>query len=171
MAAAQTSPGPESIQRRHLRLRRLLLFDLRRREREHQLLAVEADLHVAAVLEGAEEDLVGELASDLVLDQTRERAGAELRVVTLVGEVRARGLGDGESRLAVGEAIAELADELVDDAAHHRRIEGLEHDARVETVAELGAEDVLVGLVVVARDAAIAEADPHLCELPRADVA
>ena len=51
------------------------------------------------------------------------------------------------------------------------RIERLELHARVEPVAELRAEHVLVGLVVVARLAALAEADARLRQIPRADVA
>ena len=64
--------------------------------------------------------------------------------------------------LALGELHLELVDELVDDAAHDRGSSGANWIARVEPVAELGAEHVLEGLVVVADVAALAEADARL---------
>ena len=44
------------------------------------------DLDLAAVLEPAEEHLVGERALHVLLDQPRQRARAEGRVVAVLGE-------------------------------------------------------------------------------------
>ncbi len=49
-------------------------------------LPVDDDLHRAAVLELAEQQLVGERLLDVLLDDARQRPGAELLVVALLGE-------------------------------------------------------------------------------------
>ena len=55
---------------------------------ERQLLAVEADRHRAAVLEPAEQDLVGQRIAHLGLDHARQRPRAVDRVVALLARAR-----------------------------------------------------------------------------------
>jgi hypothetical protein len=100
-----------------------------------------ADRHRAAVLEPAEQDLVGQRVAHLGLDDARERPRAVDRVVALLGQPRAR-LGLERDRHApLGELRLELQDELLDDRLHHLRRQRVERDDGVEAVAELGAED------------------------------
>ena len=70
-----------------------------------------------------------------------------------------------------GELPVELAQELPHDARHHLGRQRRELHARVEAVAELGAEHVLVLALGVARGAAVAEAHRALLHVARAHVA
>src|SRR5581483_11599064 len=117
---------------------------------EDETVVLLVDLDLAAGLELAEEDLVGERPLDLVLDQPRHRARAEDRVVALARQPLARARRDRERDALLGELIVHFLDELVDDVENHLEAQRIEGDDRVEAVAELGAEGLLDRLLALA---------------------
>src|SRR5262249_62174925 len=73
-----------------------------------------------AVLERTEQNLISESIAHFLLDDARERAGAELRIVALRRQPGAR-LGQQRDRdVALGELSLELQDELLDDRFRRR---------------------------------------------------
>src|SRR5690242_9980560 len=99
---------------------------------EGQGVPIVADGGGAAVLQLAEQDLVGEPVADLRLNHARERPGAVDGIVSLAREVLPRVRQQGDRDPPLGELLLELDDELVDDRLHHVRRERLEVHDRVE---------------------------------------
>src|SRR5581483_7688558 len=95
----------------------------------------------AALDQLAEEELLRERLLDMLLDDARERAGAEELVVALFAEPFARLDIELDRDVAVGELLLELENELVDDAADGLWRQRREGDHRVEAVAELRREE------------------------------
>ena len=111
------------------------------------------------MLELAEEELLGERALDLLLDDPVQGPRPELGIVASLGEERARAGREPDRHPAVPQLPLQLTDELVDDAAHHLAAERPEVDLRVEAVAELGAEEAAVLGVALVLGGPLAEAD------------
>ena len=106
---------------------------------QRELLVLHFHPDLAAALELAEQDLVGERLLQLGLDQPRHRPRAELRVEAVLGEPVARLGRQLERHLLLDELRRQLADQLVDDLADDLGRQRVERDPRVEAVAELGA--------------------------------
>ena len=98
------------------------------------------DGDVVAVADGAVEDFDGEGVLDEALDGALEGAGTVGAVVAGFEDELARGGGEGEGDLAVGEHGGELGEAEVDDAGELLFAEGMEDDDIVDAVEELGAE-------------------------------
>src|ERR1051326_9096410 len=71
---------------------------------------------LAACLQLAEQNLLGERRSDLVLYEPRHRTRAHLAVVAVLGEPAARRLGEFKSDILFDKLRADFRDELVNDA-------------------------------------------------------
>src|SRR6266850_3552218 len=98
---AQVTPGPRKSKGRHggrpFQMSESRSGDGRGLFLEGELdllVLADVDCHLAAVLQPAEEQLVGEPAADGVLDQARHRARAHQRVEALLGEVRLQRVGE-----------------------------------------------------------------------------
>ena len=98
------------------------------------------DGDVVAVADGAVEDFDGEGVLDEALDGALEGAGSVGAVVAGFEDELARGGGEGEGDLAVGEHTGELGEAEVDDAGELLFAERMEDDDVVDAVEELGAE-------------------------------
>src|SRR5262249_34686960 len=116
------------------------------------ILRVHHDL--AAALQAAEENLVGQRLFDLRLDQPRHRAGAVQFFEALVGEPNASGLGQFQRDVLVGQLVAQFVDEFFDHASDAFGAQRPEGDPGVEAVAEFGAERAFDGALSFAARAA-----------------
>src|SRR5690606_27043936 len=87
-------------------------------ERERERVVGLVDRDGTAVLEPAEEDLVGQPIPHLALDDACEGAGAVDRIVPLPGEPGAGGRRERDGDPALAQLRLELQDELVDDRLH-----------------------------------------------------
>src|SRR6185503_8890556 len=104
-------------------------------ERKRQLAVLEPDRHGSAVLQPAEQDLIGQRIAYFGLDDPRERARPENRVVALLREPRARLRLQRDRDPALGKLRLELQDEFLDNSFHYRGRERVERDDGVEAVA------------------------------------
>src|SRR5512132_2895135 len=91
---------------------------LGRQEGEDELrrrtLAFDIDPHGAAAIgELAEQHLLGQRLLEMLLDDARERTGAEQAVVALLGQPAASAVAELDEDLAVGKLDLELGHELV----------------------------------------------------------
>ena len=77
------------------------------------------DAHRAAVLQPAEQHLVGERRLDRLLDDARHRPRAHLLVIAVLDQPVARLVGELDRDIAFGKLGIELHDELVDDLDDH----------------------------------------------------
>src|SRR4029077_14869471 len=127
--------------------RRSFLFE---RELE-ALVLTDIDGHLAAMLQPAEEQLVGERAADRVLDEPRHRPRAHQRVEAFLREVRLQRRREARLDLLLGKLLVELHQELLHHAHDRVLVERGKRDDRVEPVAELGREHLLDRLHLVPR--------------------
>src|SRR6185436_9877387 len=104
------------------------------------LVLADIDGHLAAVLQAAEQQLVGQRAANGVLDQSRHRARAHQRVEALAREVQLELGGEQRLDLLFGELLVELHQELVHHAQDDLVVERAERDHRIQPVAELRRE-------------------------------
>ena len=109
------------------------------------------DAHRAAVLQPAEQHLVGQRRLDVLLDDAGHRAGAH-RLVVAVARPATCAASSVSSivHVAVGELRFQLHDELVDDLRDDLLRQMAERHDRVETVAEFRREQPVDRLDVVA---------------------
>src|SRR5258708_679299 len=110
---------------------------------EREFVVGDINVDLAALREFAEENLVGEHARDLILDETVERTRAEARVVTVLGEPFLRCRGNFQLDLVSLEPIRKFAKELVDDAFDDNRAQRRELDYRGEAGSETGPRHTL----------------------------
>ena len=107
-------------------------------ERQAGLRCVDED--VVAVADGAVEDLGGERVLDQALDGALERAGPVGAVVAGFEDGLARGGGELDGDLAVGQQLVEVGEAKVDDVFELLFAERMEDHHVVDAVEELGAE-------------------------------
>ncbi len=74
---------------------------------------------------------------DVALDHATQRTGAQQRVEALLCEQILGRVGQFERHVTVEQTVVELLDIQVDDLAHLRFGELLEHDDVIQTVQEL----------------------------------
>src|ERR1700730_1898942 len=133
-------------------------------EAEHPLarLLLNQHAHDAALFQRAKQNLLGERLLDVLLDDARQRPGAELVVIAPLGEPRRclRRQLDGD--VAVAELRLELEHEFLHHLGDDLRREAGERNDRVEPVAELRAEQPVDRLLVVAFALGAIEADGRL---------
>ena len=91
-------------------------------------------------MHGARDDLLRQRRFDLLLDGALERPRAVHRVVAAVRQIVARGVGEVEGEVAVGQPLLEPAELDVDDLPDVVALERVEDDDVVDAVQELGAE-------------------------------
>ena len=94
----------------------------------------------------------------MLLNNPRQRPGAERRVVAFLGEPRLGRIAELNLDAAVGKLIFQLHDELVDDPCHYLRRQALEADDGVAAITEFGREHAFDGFFVVARALALVTA-------------
>ena len=111
---------------------------------------VRTDLDRRAVGQRAVDDLPRERRLDNALDQPLERARAEHRIVAFLRDVPARGFGQLDAQVALGEQLLESLQLQADDVLELRLAQRSEDDDVVEPVQELRPE-VLPQLVVDVR--------------------
>src|SRR5260370_14506101 len=99
---------------------------------EREFVVGDINVDLAALREFAEENLVGEYARDLILNETVERTRAEARVVTVLGEPFFRHRGNFQLDLVGLEPVRQFAKELVDDAFDDNGAQRREFDYRGE---------------------------------------
>ena len=128
---------------------------------------VTTTLDDSAVLEPAEQHLVGERRLDLLLDDARHRPGAHRFVIAVLDQPDARFVGQFDRHVAVGELRLELQDELVDDARDHLFRQAAERHDRVETIAEFRREQPIDRLRVVSFALGLMKAERRLGHLLR----
>src|SRR6187200_1087637 len=114
-------------------------------EGEGQPVPVQMYPDVAALLEAAEEDLVGQRIADFLLDDTRQWPGAVDRIEPFPCQPDTRLRLQSEGHLALGELRLELQDELLEDRLHRLLRQRPERDDGVQAVSEFGAEGSLDG--------------------------
>ncbi len=131
-----------------------------------RIVAGDDDAHDAAVLQPAEQHLVGERRLDLRLDDARHRPRAHRLVIAVVDQPGARLVGKLDRDVAVGELRLELQDELVDDARDDFLRQPRERHDRVEPVAEFRREQPVDRLGVVAFALGAVEAERRLAPCP-----
>src|SRR5215470_19969093 len=110
----------------------------KRRVGEGEPAVAYVDLDAAALTQAAKEDLVGQDAFDLRLNEAGHRARTEGRVIPLFRQIAARRGGQLDEHLLLIELRIELENELVYDTFNDRHRQRSERDGGVETVAELG---------------------------------
>src|SRR5262249_20152239 len=117
---------------------------LRRQESEDKLggrpLALHIDPHRAAGRKLAEQHLLGQRLLEMFLDDSRQRAGTEQTVISLLCQPATRTVAELDEHLAIRKLHLEFGHELVDDPAHAFRVQIVELDSGIETIAELGRE-------------------------------
>ena len=111
---------------------------------------VDVDNDLATALEASEEHLVRQRILELLLDQAIQRPGTEDRVVALLGQTLSGRRAKLDRDLPLAKLRFELENELVDHALHHLGRQRIEANDLVETVSELGTEDLLELLTPVA---------------------
>src|SRR5260370_37401238 len=99
---------------------------------EREFVVGDINVDLAALREFAEENLVGEYARDLILNETVERTRAEARVVPVLGEPFFRHRGNFQLDLVGLEPVRQFAKELVDDAFDDNGAQRREFDYRGE---------------------------------------
>ena len=103
-----------------------------------------------AVLQPAEQHLVGEWRLDRLLDHTRHRPCSHHLIIAVLDEPGARFVAELDTDVAVGELGFELHDEFVDDFGDEVRRQMAESHDRIEPVAEFRREQAVDRLHVVA---------------------
>src|SRR5579871_3449478 len=126
------------------------------------LLAVEQYAHGTAVLEPAEQDLVGQWLLQMILDHARKRPRTEVFVIALEPQPARRLRRQIEGNVAVRKLRLELENEFLDDAVDGLAAERCKRNGRIEAVAELRREQALDRLFILAFALATAEADRFL---------
>src|SRR6202521_658737 len=105
----------------------------------------DADHRRAAGLQRAEQQFLRERLLNRLVKDAGHGTRAEDRVVAALREQAARLGGQLEAHCLGLELDGELGDQLVDDLLHHLARQGAELQLGVEAIAELGAEEALVG--------------------------
>src|ERR1700678_1721696 len=104
--------------------------------RECELVAVEVCGCFAALGQLAEQDLVCQLARDLVFDQASQWTRAEAGIVTVFREPLLCGRCYRQRDLLLVKTLLQLRDELVDHAYHRLRTERLKVNCRREPIGK-----------------------------------
>ena len=122
------------------------------------------------MLEAAEEHLVGERRLDGGLDEPCHRAGAHGLIVAILDQPLARLIRQLDRHIAIRQLRIKLHDELVDDLRHHFGRQMAEGHGRVQPVAELGREQLVDGLRIVALALGAGEAEGRFRHIRRASI-
>ena len=105
--------------------------------RKHEALPLVVDAHAVAVADLAGEDLSREAVLDALLDDALQRSRAELRVVAFARERDGCRRRDTERDAARREALAQVAELDLDDAAELLARQRVEDHGLVDAVQEL----------------------------------
>jgi hypothetical protein len=109
----------------------------RRHLRKHEALPLVVDAHAVAVADLAREDLASEAVLDALLDDALQGSRAELRVVAFARERDGCRRRDTERDAARREALAQVAELDLDDAAELLARQRVEDHGLVDAVQEL----------------------------------
>src|SRR5690606_4654611 len=113
-------------------------FRSARRHADIERIIAYRNLHVPAVDQLAEQQLLGKRSLDVLLDDSRHRTRAHLRIITTRRQPRARLVIHLYSDTFLLKLCLELEHELADHLSDSALVEPLELDDGIKAVAELG---------------------------------
>src|ERR1051325_1371582 len=135
---------------------------------KNQLAFALVDFHLAAVLQFAEQDLVGEHALDFILNEPRHRPGAEGWIIAALGKPAPRLRRELQEYFALIQLLIEFNDELVDHPFDVFLAQRIERDHGVEPLAEFRTEPFFDGFLAATGGRLRAEAERRAAHFARA---